>query len=118
MKRPFSVTFVAWLYLVVNVVALALHYSDVLPPYHSRDLWVDILRLIGLVTGAWLLRGANWARWLALAWMAFHVWVGYLNGWIPGLIHSGFFILILVLLFRPAANAWFRSQGHPLPPAP
>ena len=117
-KRPFAVTFVGWLYLVVNVVGLALHYSDVLPPHHAEDLWIDLVRIIGAVAGAFLLRGAVWAPWLAIAWMAFHVWVGWLNGLVPGLIHSGFFILILYLLFfRADSRAWFRGECRPSPAA-
>jgi hypothetical protein len=113
-KRPLSVTFVGWLYLVVNVVGLALHYSDVLPPHHAEDFWIDGVRALGLLAGAFVLRGADWARWLALAWMAFHVWVGWLNGSAPGLIHSCFFVLILYLLFlRSDSRAWFRNS---LPP--
>mgnify|MGYP001554293680 CR=1 FL=1 len=110
-KRPLSGTFVGWLYLVVNVVGLVLHYSDVLPPHHAEDLWIDLVRVLGVLAGALLLRGADWARWLAIVWMAFHVWVGWLNGWVPGLIHSGFFVLILYLLFlRPDSRAWFRAK--------
>jgi hypothetical protein len=111
MKRPLSVTFVAWLYLVVNVVALARHYSDVLPPHHAEDLWIDLVRALGVLAGAFVLRGADWARWLAIVWMAFHVWVGWLNGWVPALVHSGFFVLILYLLFlRPDSRSWFRNK--------
>lgn len=112
-RRPLSVTFTGWLYLVVNVVALAYHYSDVLPPHHSKDLWVDLVRALGVLAGAFILRGANWARWLAILWMAFHVWVGWLNGWNLGLVHSGFFVLILWLLFLlPRSRAWFAERSH------
>lgn len=117
-NRPLSVTFVAWLYLVVNVVGLALHYSDVLPPHHMEDLWIDVVRILGVVAGAFLLRRAVWAPWLAIAWMAFHVWVGWLNGLVPGLIHSGFFVLILYLLFlRSDSRAWFRGRSRASAPA-
>jgi hypothetical protein len=112
-RRPLSVTFVGWLYLVVNVIGLARHYSDVLPPHHAEDLWIDLVRLIGVLAGAFLLRGAFWAPWLALVWMAFHVWVGWLNGLTAGLVHSAFFLLILYLLFlRPDSRAWFRNPSE------
>jgi uncharacterized membrane protein len=122
-KRPLSVTFVGWLYLVVNVVGLALHYSDVLPPHHMEDLWIDLVRLIGALAGAFLLRGAFWAPWVAILWMGFHVWVGWLHGLVPGMVHTGFFLLILYLLFlRADSRAWFRSPAgatsRPASPAP
>lgn len=119
MKRPLAVTFVGWLYLVVNVVGLALHYPDILPPHRTEDLWIDLVRILGAIAGAFLLRGAFWAPWLAIAWMAFHVWVGWLNGLIPGLVHSGFFVLILYLLFlRPDSRAWFRRSSSAQSPDP
>ena len=118
-RRPLAVTFVGWLYLVVNVVALAYHYSDVLPPHHTQDLWIDLVRVLGVLAGAFLLRGAPWAPWLAIVWMAFHVWVGWLNGRVPGLVHSGFFLLILYLLFlRPTSRAWFHASSPDPSPAP
>ena len=65
-RRPLSVTFVGWLYLVVNVVGLAMHYGDVLPPHARENLWIDLVRALGVVAGAFLLRGADWSRWLAI----------------------------------------------------
>jgi len=40
------------------------------------DPWIvpiSLVRLLAIIGGAFLLMGRNWARWLILAWMAFHV---------------------------------------------
>jgi hypothetical protein len=55
-----------------------------------------------------MLRGHNWARWLAVAWMAFHVAISFPE--ISKLaIHSLLLVAIAWLLFRSDARAWFRS---------
>ncbi len=38
-----------------------------------------------------MLRGSNWARWLALAWIAFHVFLSFLHSWQQVLVHCLFF---------------------------
>jgi len=38
---------------------------------HSDDLPAESVRLSGIVAGVWMLRGENWARWLAIAWIVF-----------------------------------------------
>ena len=36
------------------------------------DALVELTELIAIVCGVFLLQGRNWARWLALAWIASH----------------------------------------------
>jgi hypothetical protein len=57
-----------------------------------------------------MLRRQNWARWLALAWMAFHVVVGALNSLQGALIHAVLLALIAGCLFNPEANRYFRGN--------
>jgi len=72
-------------------------------------IWIALVRLIAVVCGAFMLRGADWARWLALAWMAFHVVVGFLHSMREGAIHGLILVVIAYLLFRPEARAYFRG---------
>ena len=60
---------------------------------------------------AWgLFRLHNWARWLAVAWMAFHVAISY-----PVLreiaVHALFLAAIVWLLFQSRAGQYFASKG-------
>src|SRR5215472_7021520 len=64
----------------------------------------------GACFGVFLLRGQNWARWVAVAWVALHVIVSVLNTFHGIVVHSLLFILIAWLLFRPEAARYFR--GH------
>ena len=111
-KRPLAVTIVAWLLIVAGALSFAAHLAPILPPhpFQQENVWILLLELLAVVLGAFLLRGRNWARWLALAWVAFHVYVGFLDSLSEGLIHGLFFLLIAYILFRPEARSWFRQR--------
>jgi hypothetical protein len=57
-----------------------------------------------------MLRGRNWARWGALAWMAFHVVLSAFHSLVQLAMHSVFFAVIAYFLFRPAAKEYFRAK--------
>ncbi len=108
--RPFAITVLSWLYITVGAVGLALHGRIALESWHREDAWILLTELLAVVAGAFMLRGANWARWLALLWMAFHVVVGWLNGPKQVLFHAIIFAGIAFLLFRADARAWFGRK--------
>jgi hypothetical protein len=111
-KRPLPITFIACLYILVGVLGFTFHLREFLArhAFHFDVIEIEFTELVALVSGLFLLRGHNWARWLAVAWMLFHV---ILSAFEPGrglLIHSAICILILWALFHPAANQYFRNQ--------
>lgn len=110
-SRPITVTSLAWLYIVVGVLSTAFHVAQFRthPPTPSEFFWIPFLGLLAVVAGVFLLRGSNWARWLALAWMAFHVALSVFHPLQELLVHSLFLALFAYLLFRPAARAYFHS---------
>ena len=61
------------------------------------------------VGGALILRGVSWARWLLVAWMAWHVVLSL--GHTPGelAVHALFLVLLLLVLFRRQASAYFAT---------
>jgi hypothetical protein len=103
-KIPISVIVIACLYLAVGVGGFALHFKDLGAP---DGAWIEITEFLAIVCGAFLLRAQNWARWLAIAWMAFHVAISF-----PVLrelaVHSLFLIVIVWCLFRADAARYFR----------
>ncbi|MCL5263575.1 MAG: hypothetical protein M1568_04850 [Acidobacteria bacterium] len=103
--RPLPVWVVACLYLLVGCVAFVSHFHDLGKPDGG---WVILTESLAIVTGVFLLLRQNWARWLAVAWMAFHVAISY--GDIGKLIvHSCFLVLIVWLLFRESSRRYFRG---------
>lgn len=104
-SRPVAVWVVACLYLLVGCLALLYHWHDLGRPDGG---WVILTESLAIVTGVFLLMRQNWARWLAVAWMGFHVAISY--GDVGKLIaHSCFLALIVWLLFRKDSAQYFRG---------
>jgi hypothetical protein len=74
-QRPLSVTIVAALLILAGMIGFAYHLTEFVSRsrLQSDDLWVLAVRLLAIAYGVFLLRGRNWARWLAIAWIAYHV---------------------------------------------
>jgi hypothetical protein len=88
-------------------------YSGPEPHIVARPLefWpIQISRFWVLVAGILVLFGFNWARWLLVVWMGFHIIVGALHGPFQLLMHVLIFSVALFFLFRAPANAFFREQ--------
>lgn len=115
--RPFAITVLGWLYIVVGIVGLVRHGWVAIHAWHTEDLWILLTELVALVAGIFLLRGANWARWLAFVWTAAHVVIAYLNGPSEVLVHAIIFIGITILLFRADARIFFRPKPAASPGA-
>jgi len=111
-KRPLSVTIIGWLFIVVGTIGLLYHGNELRSrhPFPTDLVWVCLVRLIAIVSGAFLLRGHNWARWLVLIWMAYHVGLGVLHSWSDVVTHSLILIVIAFFLLRPQASAYFSSR--------
>ena len=109
MKRPRAVTILAWIYIAVGVVSFI--YGVPLHGVHADDLLAESVRLSGIVAGAWMLRGENWARWLAIVWIAFHVALSAFHELRELAMHAAFAIAIAIFLFRPDAARYFRQQN-------
>ena len=108
MARPLAVTILAWVYIAVGTGGFFTHLSD--------GMWVELVEIAAVIAGAFLLRGKNWARWLAVAWMAFHVILSAFHTVRELVVHSLFLAVIAWILFRPEAARYFRGAPIDLPP--
>ncbi|MFY9804108.1 MAG: hypothetical protein WA211_04315 [Candidatus Acidiferrales bacterium] len=108
-ERPFQVTLLGWLFIAVGIFATAYHLSK-----SALDRWMLLIVLfefVAIVAGFFLLRGARWARWLLLAWIAFHVVVSGLNSVWSSLPHAVLLLAVgYVLLGPPTAQYYRRAQ--------
>ena len=112
-QRPLLITLLGWLLILAGTAQFVLHATRIHLPLQFWGIFIPLFELIILVSGVFLLRGSNWARWLATAWIGFHVGVGFLNSVRQGVIHSLLFVVFVWLLFRPEVNAWFRIRRNP-----
>lgn len=96
MKPGAFVIVIAVLYIVVGLGGFASH----LPNHWQReDILIEATELVAITCGVFLLFGKNWARWLALAWMALHVVISF-PVTTKVAIHLCFLIVIAWVLFR------------------
>jgi hypothetical protein len=104
-RRPLSITIISWIFIIFGSIALL---SGVLPIADLKSHWyVHLSRLLQIVAGVFMLYGRNWARWLLVAWIAFHIVVGALHGIGPLVMHVVIFSVILFFVFRRDANEYF-----------
>lgn len=109
-KRPLSVTIVGCIFLAIGILASASHAAELRGPGLYDALWALLVNLVAIVCGIYLLRRCNWARWLAVAWLGFHVIIS-LHSRQALLVHSALLALFAYLLFRPVATSYFRASA-------
>jgi hypothetical protein len=110
-KRFLPITIISWVYVAVGVVGFVHHAreSNAQAVHQLEGIWVMLLSLLAIAAGVYMLRGRNWARWLAIAWMAIHVVVGGFHSLEQCVIHLVLLALFAYFLFRPEATAYFRA---------
>jgi len=107
MKCPFSVRFLGYLFILVGIAALVFHLVR-----GSLDYWILLIafvEIVAIVAGVFLLKGRNWARWLLLLWIAFHVIATALNSLSASAPHLLLLIAVGYFLFTPPDSAYFGS---------
>jgi uncharacterized membrane protein HdeD (DUF308 family) len=107
MKRPLTVTILGCLFIVAGLVGLVYHFSE--RPHDHSIVLLSIIRIIAVVGGVFLLMGHDWARWLMLAWLAFHVVVSAFHSLSEFLPHVLLLIVVGYFLLRPPASKYFQS---------
>jgi hypothetical protein len=105
------VTILGCLYIVVGTVGFVYHFTEFRARggFHYDSLSVELIEFLAIICGGFMLRGHNWARWAALAWIAFHVILSAFHAFGEFAIHSLFLAVIAWILFRPPAARYFRG---------
>lgn len=113
--RPRSVTVISFVFIAAGVVGLVYHAADFKsqqsPP--SEVVWISLIRLMAIVCGACMLTGRNWARWLAVAWMAYHAVLSAFHSWFDVAVHGAMLAVFVYVLFRRSASRYFRVSAAP-----
>jgi hypothetical protein len=68
-------------------------------------------RALAVVGGVWTLRGMNWARWLLVIWMVFHIGLSAMHSLTQLLLHCAIFAAIGYVMFRPTTSIFFRRES-------
>jgi hypothetical protein len=107
-RPPRLVTLLGWMLIALGTIEFVYRLTKIHLPVQLEDIGVPLFELIILVSGVFLLRGHDWACWLAVAWVGFHVAVGSLHSLTMGITHGAVFLIFAWMMFRPEMNAWFR----------
>lgn len=112
-NRPLPVIIVSVLFILVGCVGFIYHVREFTDANNNvfELIWILILRILAIVCGVLLLKKINWARWLAIPWLAYHVVIGALNSTSEMITHIIFLILVTVLLFLPISSAYFQKKN-------
>jgi hypothetical protein len=110
-KRPLLITVIGCIFIAAGVIGFAYHVTEfrIQRPFEYEIVWVCLLRLLAILGGVFVLRGKNWARWLLLAWLAYHVILSAFHPLSELVVHSLLFAVVAYVLFRPPASAYFRG---------
>lgn len=110
MKRPLSVTLISLLFIVAGIAGIIYHAADWKDvPAHPETIWVFVVRLLAVVGGIFALRGANWARWSLVAWIAYHVYLSFYHTNAELAMHVVIMLIVLVALFNRTAASFFKT---------
>src|SRR6478672_13772518 len=112
-KRPWPVVVVCVMFLLAGSVGFLYHLPEV---FTSGDqlfevIWVEVVRLIAIVCAVLLWRGVNWARWLALSWLVYHVYIGSKHSSGEAITHVVLLIVVGVLIYLPRSSVFFRINN-------
>jgi hypothetical protein len=108
MKRPIPVTILGCLFIVVGLAGLAYHLSQ-----QPLDRWaalISLIELIAIVGGVFLLKGRNWARWLMIGWLGFHVVVSAFHSLSDCIAHAVLVLVVAYFLLTPPDSQYFQAS--------
>jgi hypothetical protein len=110
-KRPLSVIIIACVYVATGVIGVVYHLTEFKTqhPFQYDIVLIEFVSLAAIVAGVFMLRGHNWARWLAIAWIAFHFVLSAFHSVRELAMHSLLLAIFAFFLFRPAADRYFNA---------
>jgi len=123
-RRPLSITIISWILIAFGGLAFLIsmrplaNFSAV-QRIAERDVefWlIPVIQILALLSGLFMLYGFNWARWLLVVWVGYHVIISLMHSIFEVFVHSLLFAVVLYIIFRPPATEYFRRARVKLPP--
>jgi len=113
-KRPLPVIIVSILFIIAGGVGFAYHLKEFFEPNAAPNelIWIQLIRILAIVCGLLLLLGINWARWLAIAWLLYHIVISALHSTSEMIAHIAFLMMVAVLLYLPKSSSFFRVKNN------
>jgi hypothetical protein len=115
-KRPIPLIIVSVAFIAIGVGGL---FKGVWPVVKggtaigshelTDSVLVTVSGILALLSGVFMLRGANWARWLCVVWMALHVVLSFFHSPIELAIHSAMLVILVLVLFWGRTSTYFHA---------
>jgi hypothetical protein len=112
--RPLPVIIVSILFIISGVAGIVYHLKEFFEPGAElyELLWIQLVRVLAIVCGILLLIPVNWARWLAIAWLMYHIVISALHSTPEMIAHIVFLLVVIVLLYMPESSVFFRKKNQ------
>jgi len=116
-KRPLAVTIVSLLFMIIGIASLFKAVSPLIGSGRAHITGHELTdsglvffsAVLALLSAVFMLRGANWARWLCLIWMALHVVLSIFHKPVELAMHSVLLVVLMILLLRPSVSNYFSA---------
>jgi hypothetical protein len=110
-RPPLSVIIISGVFLLAGIVGVAYHATEFTThgPFQYDLLLVCLVRLVAVICAVFLLRAANWARWVLVLWIAYHVVLSAFHSAFQLIFHGLLLALVTYFLFRPSTSLYFRG---------
>lgn len=110
-KRPISVTLIAWLFIAAGVTGIVYHSTEfnIHDPFADELLLGLFVRLLAVIGGIFMLRGAQWSSWLLIAWMTYHVILSFYHDLAQVAMHAVMLVVISYFLLRADAAGYLKN---------
>jgi hypothetical protein len=117
MKRPITVTILSILFILIGIAntfkAIWPLIGGTAAQITGHELmdssFVFVSAVLALIGGVFMLRGANWGRWLVLIWMALHVVLSIFHKPFELAVHSFILVVLIALLMFGSARRYFKT---------
>ena len=107
--RPLSVTLISYLFIAAGAIGIIYHASELKDLARPDVGLVLFVRMLAIIGGIFTLRGANWSRWLLVAWITYHVVLSFFHSSAEVIMHFVLSIVVVISLFHPKANRYFKK---------
>jgi hypothetical protein len=117
-KRPISILILSLLFIVVGLGgfiaglwSVLFNRPHILSSHEMMDAGIRTLSgALALTSGVFMLRAANWARWLCVVWLALHVLLSIFHTKFALIVHALLLLVVSYILFRSTATTYFLPR--------
>ena len=113
-KRPLPVALISYVFIIAGTIGIIYHATELAEIMTRPEVtWVLAVRALAIVGGIFVMKRANWARWLLVLWIAYHVVISFYHTPMEIIMHFVIMVILVAALFNPKANRYFMEKLNP-----